>query len=73
MNDDEGLKMKYFVVKPHGTDAYATASRAALRAYAESIRKENPNLACDLNHWERVAELQCRADWGEFGPTEIGR
>lgn len=36
-----------FVLKP-GTDKHA---RAALRAYANSIRRENPDLARDLDAW----------------------
>lgn len=46
-----GIQMKYFVLKPHGTDAYAKASRAAMRAYAYSIARENPELRNDLLKW----------------------
>ena len=46
-----GLKMKYFVLKPKGTDAYALASRAAMRMYAVQIREENPELALSLDEW----------------------
>ena len=46
-----GLLMKYFVLKPEGDDAYAQASRKALRAYAGMIITENPDLADDLREW----------------------
>lgn len=46
-----GLMMKYFVLKPHGDDAYAKASRAAMRSYANSIREENPELCKELREW----------------------
>lgn len=46
-----GLLMKYFVLKPNGHDAYAMASREAMRAYASAIKEENPVLAEDLNQW----------------------
>lgn len=47
----DGLQMKYFVLKPRGSDPYAYASRAALVAYAEAIRSENSELARDLREW----------------------
>lgn len=46
-----GLQMKYFVLKPHGDDAYAKASRAAMRAYANHIAEENPDLRDELREW----------------------
>jgi hypothetical protein len=46
-----GLLMKYFVLKPEGADRYAAASRRAMRAYAEHIREENPELANQLRDW----------------------
>lgn len=48
-----GLKMKYFVLKPKGgfNDAYAKASRAAIKAYADAVLAENPNLSHDLHMW----------------------
>jgi len=48
-----GLVMKYFVLKPKGTDIYARASRAAMLAYASMMgRKEgNQELANDLHDW----------------------
>lgn len=46
-----GLLMKYFVLKPKGTDAYAAASRAALNAYANIIIHTDEHLAKDLLNW----------------------
>lgn len=46
-----GLMMKYFVLKPGGNDAYAKASRAAMRHYATMIREENRELSDDLRAW----------------------
>jgi hypothetical protein len=46
-----GLEMKYFVLKPKGTDAYAEASRAAMCVYAKKIRPVNPELARDIDIW----------------------
>lgn len=46
-----GLQMKYFVLKPRGTDAYASASRAAMHQYAKFIEHENPKLAKELREW----------------------
>ena len=47
----EGLKMKYFVLKPKGNDVYAEASRKALRAYASMIEHINPILCKELRDW----------------------
>jgi len=46
-----GLQMKYFVLKPRGNSPYATASRDAMIAYADSIESENPELASELTGW----------------------
>jgi hypothetical protein len=46
-----GLEMKYFVLKPKGSDIYAQASRRAMRHYAKLIRQANPNLAEELEAW----------------------
>ena len=46
-----GLIMKYFVLKPKGNDEYARASRVAMRAYADWIKKTNPDLAEQLMDW----------------------
>lgn len=45
------LEMKYFVLKPKGTDPYAAASRDALVAYAETIKDADPELADSLWRW----------------------
>ena len=53
------LKMKYFILKPKSKtpdDPYAHASRQAMKAYADAIEAENPNLAQDLRLW-RFAEV----------------
>lgn len=46
-----GLMMKYFVLKPSGDDAYAKASRAAMRAYASHIHDVNYKLCVELREW----------------------
>lgn len=46
-----GLMMKYFVLKPAGTDVYAQASRRAMRSYAALIEPDNPEFAKDLREW----------------------
>lgn len=51
-----GLEMKYFVLKPKGNDAYARASRAAMRAYARAIHEENSALSHDLQAWVKRTE-----------------
>ena len=51
MSAMEGLKMKYFVLKPEGEDKYAEAARDAMRAYANTINQENPVLAKELREW----------------------
>ena len=62
-----GLCMKYFVLKPdspkdHGhqgpknPEPYAKASRIAIRAYARSIKKHNPDLHKDIMEWVNSIE-----------------
>ncbi|MDA3780460.1 MAG: hypothetical protein PF487_09635 [Bacteroidales bacterium] len=52
------LKMKYFVLKPTGTDLYAGASRLAMLEYARVIEPENPELAKELREWvDRVIPI----------------
>jgi hypothetical protein len=46
-----GIMMKYFVLKPAGDDAYASASRIAMLAYAKHIKDTNPDLCRDLTEW----------------------
>lgn len=51
IDDNEGLQMKYFVLKPRGNDEYAKAAREALKTYAGVIALENPELSNDLMEW----------------------
>jgi hypothetical protein len=55
-----GLEMKYFVLKPKGDDPYAAASRKAMEAYADAIKRENPRLARALISW-----VECERQIGE--------
>jgi hypothetical protein len=43
--------MKYFVLKPRGTDLHAKASRRAMRSYAALIAYENADFAKELRDW----------------------
>ena len=47
----QGLKMKYFVLKPAGDDVYAQASRVAMSTYATYIDEFNPQLADEMRKW----------------------
>jgi chaperonin cofactor prefoldin len=47
----DGLKMKYFVLKPHGADVYARASRAAMFVYAHEISADNTTFAHEVWGW----------------------
>ena len=47
----DGLKMKYFVLKPKGDGPHADASRSAMLAYAEAIKPHNRKLCDDLTQW----------------------
>ena len=57
---NQGLLMKYFVLKPKGNDIYAEASRKAMRAYAAHIIGENEQFANELRAWAdgETSELQ---------------
>lgn len=46
-----GLVMKYFVLNPNKNDVFGVAARAALKTYANTICKEDPELTKDLLHW----------------------
>lgn len=59
----EGLYLKYFVLKPHGADVYAEASRRAILAYAEHIVDADPQLARQLRLWVE-AEAHATAGGG---------
>ncbi len=63
----DGLFNKYFVLKPHGDDIYASASRAAMRHYAAMIRQGNRHLSDELREWadrEQEAAVLDRIDAG---------
>ncbi len=48
---EEGLFLKYFVLKPKGSDIYAKASRNAMLDYARTIEVANPNFAEEIRSW----------------------
>lgn len=53
-----GLKMKYFVLSPSGSDAvHAIASREAILTYAANIAEDNPDMAQDLREWVEYLDL----------------
>ena len=55
----EGLKMKYFLLKPRSKtldDAYAKASREAMKTYARIIKYDNEQLSEDLINWVQDEE-----------------
>lgn len=58
----DGLKMKYFVLKPAGGNAYANASRLAMEAYAKAIDEENPTLAQQLKMWATDEKIVARSE-----------
>ena len=59
-NDNNGLQLKYFILKPSLKDAYGKASLAALEAYEDAIGPTNRALAEDLRLWR--ARIQARVD-----------
>ena len=68
MPKNNGLQMKYFVLKPGGNTVYSQASRSAMVHYAEIIQKENPELADDLIAWAgREAGIASRTAKGGWG------
>lgn len=67
----DGLKMRYFVLKPKGHDVYAEASRLAMEAYAAAIKADNPELSTSLRSWvtnERTAAIRILK---ESSPKEV--
>jgi len=54
----DGLRAKYLVLKPSGTDAYAVASRKAMQTYALALAGENDQFAKDLLDWVKLEEDQ---------------
>lgn len=65
-----GLHMKYFVLKPKGDDAYAEASRMAMRTVAYSIGGENPELRDELLQWVDDETLALKAS-GDRGASKL--
>ena len=61
-----GLEMKYFMLEPKGSDIYAEASRAAIRAYADVICNENSQLADELVDWTNVEEANSQKELVEI-------
>lgn len=55
---NEGLRMKYFVLKPAGDTPHARASREAMRAYALSIQTTDEKLADELCIWFQEEEVE---------------
>jgi hypothetical protein len=55
------LLMKYFVLKPRGTDLFARASRAAMFRYAKEIMEQEPIFSKQVWDWaaKEMAEAQC--------------
>ena len=49
--DDKGFKVKYFVLKPKGTDQFAKASRAAMRTFAQSMHGHDNELSDYVKAW----------------------
>lgn len=65
-----GLLMKYFVLKPAGGDAYAVASRSAMRAYAFSVMDINAEFAGEILDWVRREEAKDLADFPVSSPAQ---
>ena len=58
---EEGIRMKYFVLKPEGNNEHARASRMAMLAYADSIWQTAPVLAQEIREWAFMEEGKSRA------------
>jgi hypothetical protein len=57
----EGLKLKYFVLRPEPkskNDIYARASIKAMRIYAEEIKNYDSKFYCDLKQWINACEYK---------------
>jgi hypothetical protein len=60
--------MKYFVLKPRGTDIFARASRNALRTYASTLYAEkNRHFANQIRAWVEQEELNAENEMSEEG------
>ncbi len=55
--DKPGLQMKYFVLKPQGTNVHAQASRAAMLKYAEVVGPCDRSLSNSLVGWATHEEV----------------
>jgi len=62
------LQMKYFVLKPRGSNAHAEASRCAMMEYSRMIQSTDKELAASLVEWAHeekknalLAEDKCAA------------
>ena len=56
----DGLKMKYFVLKPAAKthdDPFAKASQEAMLVYADNIECVNPELADELRKWTSMETM----------------
>jgi len=58
------LEMKYFVLKPGGSNLYAHASRLAMETYALAIKDEAPDFAKELADWAD------RERWRDLGSDD---
>ena len=54
--EESGFRMKYFVLNPSTNTPYGIASRAALKAYADSIMLVNKRLHDDIYKWLAEAD-----------------
>lgn len=54
------LETKYFVLKPHGSSAFAKASRSAMIAFAGDIQNEDMELSTSLLDWVMKEERAVR-------------
>lgn len=45
------ILLKYFVLKPGGTNDYARASRTAMRVFATEIEQSDPRLSAQVKQW----------------------
>jgi len=56
----QGLVMKFFVLKPRGTDLYAKASRCAMLRYADEVMDDDRQFALQIIKW--VSDEEHRAE-----------
>jgi hypothetical protein len=64
------LQMKYFVLRPKGTDLHAKASRAAMRQYAKVMAEENAQLAVEVLAWATREQTAAFPGSVEHAPPE---